>query len=103
MPGWGILVTGADTVTGFQVESGAREETGNRTRVSGISLQRRNRWTTGHDTTDPRHRAFDVFWGFCERHLVMRHARVFKNTCKLVMSFAQRLKSSSNKIQAFKH
>ena len=65
------------SVTGFQVESGAREETGrlrdvkrcvatgDRTRVPGFSLLRHTARPPQHDTTGPRHRAFDVFQGSC--------------------------------------
>ena len=64
-------------VTGIQLESGAREETGrsrdvkrcvatgNRTRVSGISLNAITARPPQHDTTGPRHRAFDVFQSSC--------------------------------------
>ena len=64
----------ATSVTGVDLESGAREETGrfrdvkrcvatgDRNRVSG-----KNARPPQHDTTGPRHRAFDVFQGSCYR------------------------------------
>ena len=64
------------SVTGIQLESGAREETGrfrdvircvatgDRTRVSGSSLAITAR-PPQHNITGPRHRAFDVFQGSC--------------------------------------
>ena len=79
-PARGSKPSSATSVTGIQLESGAREETGrfrdvkrcvatgDRTKawISGIGLLRHiTARPPQHDTTGPRHIAFDMFQGSC--------------------------------------
>ena len=111
---WGRLATDVPCVTGIQLESGAREETG---RFRDVKLKDVSRpgiepgsqelascaitaRPPQHDTTGPRHRAFDVFQGSSVLHPDHAHAQLHPLTHIAVsVPYAQSARDSGRQLR----